>query len=68
MAKYRILRHKYPDGKVLFETQKKVLGLFWLNYGNIDAYETGFYSTLEQAEAAGRKDREKPLVTVEKYL
>lgn len=47
MAKYRILKREYPDGQITYEVQKKILGLFWWNFENIDAFTTGFYDTLE---------------------
>ena len=48
MAKYRIVKHEYPNGYVEYEVQKKVLGLFWWNFENIDAETTGFYDTVEK--------------------
>ncbi len=32
MAKYRILKREYPNGQIEYETQKKILGLFWWNF------------------------------------
>lgn len=58
MAKYRIIKHEYPNGNIEYEVQKKVLGLYWWNFENIDAYTTGFYSTLGDAEMAIKMDRE----------
>ena len=50
MAKYRILKREYPNGHIDYKVQKKMLGLFWWNFNNIDAYETGIYDTLEKAK------------------
>ena len=52
MARYRILKWEYPNGQIDYEVQKKILGLFWWNFNNIDAYETGFYDTFEKAKMA----------------
>lgn len=52
MARYRILKREYPNGQIDYEVQKKMLGLFWWNFNNIDAYETGVYDTLEKAKMA----------------
>jgi len=57
MAKYRILKREYPNGQINYEVQKKILGLFWLNFNNIDAFETGFYDTLEGAKIAIEIDK-----------
>lgn len=64
MAKYRIVKHEYPNGYVEYEVQKKVLGLFWQNFENIDAETTGFYDTVEKAEMAIKIDKEKPKITI----
>ena len=64
MAKYRILKREYPNGQIEYEVQKKILGLFWWNFNNIDAYETGIYDTLEKAEMAIKMYREKPKITI----
>ena len=60
MAKYRIVKREYPNGQIDYEVQKKVLGLFWWNFNNIDAIETGFYDTLEEAKKAIETDK-KPI-------
>lgn len=57
MTKYRIVKHEYPNGQVDYEVQKKILGLFWWNF-NKNAYETGFYDTIEKAKMAIKMDRE----------
>ena len=57
MAKYRILKREYPNGQIEYETQKKILGLFWWNFNNIDAVETGIYDTLEEAKMAIEMDK-----------
>lgn len=67
MAKYRILKREYPNGQIEYEVQKKILGLFWWNFNNIDAYETGIYSTLGDAEMAIKMNKEKPKVTFYNY-
>ena len=71
MAKYRIVKHEYPNGYVDYEVQKKILGLFWWNFENIDAYTTGFYDTIEKAEMAIKMDRKdlhkKTIINVDDY-
>lgn len=52
MARYRILKREYLNGQIDYEVQKKILGLFWWNFNNIDAVETGFYDTFEDAKMA----------------
>ena len=64
MAKYRILKREYPDGQITYEVQKKILGLFWWNFENIDAFTTGFYDTLEDAKMAIKMHKEKPKITI----
>ena len=64
MAKYRILKREYPNGQIEYEVQKKILGLFWWNFENIDATTTGIYSTLSDAEMAIKMHKEKPKVTI----
>lgn len=64
MAKYRILKREYPDGQITYEVQKKILGLFWWNFENIDAFTTGFYDTLEDAKMAIKMHKEKPEITI----
>lgn len=64
MAKYRILKREYPNGQITYEVQKKILGLFWWNFENIDAFTTGFYDTLEEAEMAIRMHKEEPKTTI----
>ena len=44
--------------------RKKILGLFWWNFENVDAYTTGIYSTLEDAEIAIKMNKEKLKVTI----
>lgn len=58
MTRYRILKREYPNGQIDYEVQKKVLGLFWWNFNNIDAYDTGFYDTLEEAKMAIEMDKD----------
>lgn len=57
MAKYRIVKREYPNGQTDYEVQKKILGLFWWNFTNIDAVETGIYSTLKEAKMAIEMDK-----------
>jgi len=64
MAKYRIVKREYPNGQVDYEVQKKILGLFWWNFENIDALTTGIYDTLDDAKIAIKMYREKPKKTV----
>lgn len=64
MAKYRILKREYPNGQITYEVQKKILGLFWWNFENIDAFTTGFYDTLEEAEMAIKMHKEEPKTTI----
>jgi hypothetical protein len=64
MAKYRILKREYPNGHIEYEVQKKILGLFWWNFENIDGITTGIYSTLDGAEMAIKMDKEKPKKTI----
>lgn len=54
---YRIIKREYPNGQIEYEVQKKILGLFWWNFNNIDAYETGIYNTLEEAKKAIEMDK-----------
>lgn len=55
MAKYRILKREYPNGKIEYEVQKKIL--FWWNLNNIDTYKTGIYDSLEKAKRMIEIDR-----------
>ena len=64
MAQYRIVRREYPNGQIDFEVQKKILGLFWWNFENIDAITTGHYSNLHDAEMAIKMHKEKPKVII----
>ena len=64
MAKYRIVKREYPNGQIDYEVQKKILGLFWWNFNNIDAYETGIYDTLEKAKRAIEINRGKIKKTI----
>jgi hypothetical protein len=64
MTKYRIVKREYPNGQIEYEVQKKILGLFWWNFKNVDAYTTGIYSTLDEAEMAIKMCKEKPKVTI----
>ena len=64
MAEYRILKREYPNGQITYEVQKKILGLFWWNFENIDAFTTGFYDTLEEAEMAIKMHKEEPKTTI----
>ena len=57
MAKYRIVKREYPNGQIEYEVQKKILGLFWWNFNNIDAIETGIYDTFAEAKMAIEIDR-----------
>lgn len=60
MAKYRIVKREYPNGQIDYEVQKKILGLFWWNFENVDAITTGIYDTLEEAKTAVKMHKEKP--------
>lgn len=64
MVKYRILKREYPNGQIEYEVQKKILGLFWWNFENIDAITTGIYSTLGEAKIAIKMNKEKPKITI----
>ena len=64
MAKYRIVKREYPNGRKDYEVQKKILGLFWWNFNNIDGIETGIYNTLKEAEMAIKMHKEKPKITI----
>ena len=59
MPKYRIIKREYSNGQIDYEVQKKILGLFWWNFNNIDAYETGIYDTIEKAKRAIEINRGK---------
>jgi len=59
MAKYRIVKREYPNGQIDYEVQKKILGLFWWNFENVDAITTGIYDTLDDAEMAIKMHKEK---------
>ncbi len=50
MAKYRILKREYPDGRIEYEPQKKILGLFWWNFINTGTYQPRTYDTLEEVK------------------
>lgn len=64
MAKYRILKREYPNGQIEYEVQKKILGLFWWNFENVDAYNTGIYNTLGEAKMAIKMVKEKPKIII----
>ena len=49
MAKYRIIEHDYGKNKNYKIQRKSFFGL-WYNPDNIDAYTTGYFDTLEDAE------------------
>lgn len=54
--------------QLCYEVQKKILGLFWWNFNNIDAVETGIYDTLEKAKRAIEIDKgtiKKTIINVE---
>lgn len=57
MAKYRIIKHEYPNGSVHYIPQKRILHLFWISlsdsWGTIDMYRT-----LEAAQMAIKMDNE----------
>lgn len=57
MAKYRIVKREYPNGQIEYEVQKKILGLFWWNFNNIDGSITGVYDTFKDAKMAIEMDR-----------
>lgn len=54
---YRIIKREYPNGRIEYEVQKKILGLFWWNFNNIDADKTGIYGTLDEAKMAIEMDK-----------
>lgn len=64
MAKYRILKREYPSGDINYEVQKKILGLFWWNFENVDAYTTGIYDTLGEAEIAIKRAKQRRKITI----
>ena len=64
MAKYRIVKREYPNGQIDYEVQKKILGLFWWNFENVDGFQTGFYSTLGDAEMAIKMHKKKTKKTI----
>ncbi len=66
--KYRIVKREYPNGQIEYEVQKKILGLFWWNFENVDAITTGIYSKLEDAEMAIKMDRDRPKITIIEVL
>lgn len=49
MARYRILEHDYGKHKN-YEIQRKSIFGWWYNPDDIDAYTTGFFDTLKEAE------------------
>lgn len=57
MAKYRIVKTEYSNGQIEYEAQKKILGLFWWNFNNINGYKTGVYDSLEEAKRMIEMDR-----------
>ena len=63
MSKYRILKREYPNGKIEYEVQKKIFGLFWYNF-EYDAYTMGIYSTLDEAKMAIKKNKNKIKITI----
>ena len=63
-TKYRILKREYPNGNIEYEVQKKIFGLFWWNFENINAYTTGIYSTLDEAKMAIKKNKGKTKITI----
>ena len=54
MEKYRIKEHIYGRFKN-YEIQKLSIFGFWYNPDNVDAYTTGFYDKLEDAEECIRQ-------------
>lgn len=64
MAKYRIVKTEYPNGQIEYEAQKKILGLFWWNFNNINGYRTGIYNTLEKAKMMIEMDRSSTKETI----
>ena len=68
MAKYRIVKREYPNGQTDYEVQKKILGLFWWNFNNVDGTKTGFYDTFKDAKTAIEIDKgaiKKIIINVE---
>jgi hypothetical protein len=59
MTKYRIRK---IDNHFQVQ-QKSVLG-FWFNPLNIDAYRTGYYDTIEEADDAIKQLNHKPDITI----
>jgi len=54
--KYRIVKSFYINDKVGFEVQRKTIFGWWWNFNNIDAYTTGQYNTMKEAEEAIDRD------------
>ena len=53
MDKYRIIEITCYGGRKVYEVQKRRFGfLWWFNWLNTDAYETGIFDELADAEAA----------------
>lgn len=64
MTKYRIVKREYPNGKIDYEVQKKVLGFFWWNFNNLYEIGNGIYDTLEEAEKAIEMDKQEVKETI----
>lgn len=60
----RDTNHINNYGQIEYEVQKKILGLFWWNFQNVDACTTSIYSTLEEAKMAIRMHKEKTKETI----
>jgi len=50
--RYRVIKRFYVNDKVGFEVQRKTIFGWWWNFNNIDAYTTGQYDTMAEAEEA----------------
>ena len=33
---YRVIKREYPNGRIEYEVQKKILGLFWCDFNNFE--------------------------------
>jgi hypothetical protein len=67
MEKYRIKEIECYGGRKVYEVQKRLFGyLWWYNFLNSDAWETGIFSTQKEAEVAIECDMWKPKTRIVK--
>lgn len=57
MAKYRIIKHEYPNGSVYYIPQRRFLYLFWISLSDFWR-AIDMYTTLEEAQMAIKMDNE----------